>query len=91
MCRCTVMLVLPHMGGELRVDNPAEHHKPEREPYDDDVSNATFHKSLSKGRCLDRLVFLNPCNDFIDLLFGEQSAFNVFLYAALLIDEHAHG
>lgn len=91
MCRRTVMLVLPHMGGELRVYDPAERHKPEREASDDDLSNATCHKSLSKGRCLYRLVFLNPCNDFIDLLFGEQASFKIFLHAALLVDEDAHG
>ena len=91
MSRRIVMLMLSHVCRQLWVDNPAERHKPEREPSHDDVSNATFHKSLSKGRCLDRFVFLNPCHDFIDLLFGEQATFDVFLYAAFLIDEDAHG
>ena len=91
MSRGLVMLMLPHVGGELRVDDPAERHKPEREPSHDDLSNVTFHKSLSKGRCLYRLVFLNPCHDFIDLLFGEQASFKIFLHAALLVDEDAHG
>ena len=91
MCRRAVMLVLPHVGGDLRIDNPAERHKPERESSHDDLSNVTFHKSLSKGRCLYRLVFLNPCHDFIDLLFGEQASFKIFLHAALLVDEDAHG
>lgn len=49
MCRRAVMLVLPHVGSELRIDNPAERHKPKREPYDDDVSNATFHKSYRRA------------------------------------------
>jgi hypothetical protein len=89
--RRVVVLVLPHVGGELRVDNPAERHKPEREPSDHDVSNATFHKSLSKSRCFYRFRFLNPRDDFIDFLFGEQSTFNVFLYTAFLIDEDADG
>ena len=88
---CVVMLMLPHVGGELRVHNPAERHQPEREPYDYDLSNATFHKSLSKSRCFHRLLFLNPRDDFIDLLFGEQATLDVFLNASLLIDEHAHG
>ncbi len=91
MCRRAVMLMLPDVGRELRVDNPAERHKPERESSDDTLSNLMSHRLLSKSRCLDRLVFLNPCNDFIDLLFGEQATFDVFLYAAILIDEDAHG
>lgn len=49
MCRCAVMLMLPDMCRQLRVDNPAERHKPEREPSDDNVSNATFHKSYRKA------------------------------------------
>ena len=28
--RCIVMLMLPHVGGELRVHDPAESHEPER-------------------------------------------------------------
>jgi hypothetical protein len=89
--RSLVMLMLPHMGGELRVDNPAKRHKPEREPPDRKLLNPMGHRFLSKSRCLDRLLFLNPCNDFIDLLFGEQAAFEIFLHAALLVDEDAHG
>jgi hypothetical protein len=49
MGRRAVMLVFPHVGRQLRVNNPAERHKPEREPYDDDVSNATFHKSYRRA------------------------------------------
>ena len=30
MGRLVVMLMLPHVGGELRVHNPAERHNPER-------------------------------------------------------------
>jgi hypothetical protein len=91
VCRRVVMLMLPYVGGELRVDNPAERHEPEREPYDDDVPNATSHTSLPLSRCFHRLLFLNPCDDFIDLLFGEQATFDVFLHAAFLVDEDAHG
>ena len=43
MSRLIVMLMLPHVGGELRVDNPAERHKPEREPSDDTLLNSTGH------------------------------------------------
>ena len=71
MCRRTVMLMLPHMGGELRVDNPAKRHKPERESSDDTLSNLMSHRLLSQSCCFHRLLFLNPRNDFIDLLFGE--------------------
>ena len=32
--RRVVMVMLSHVGSELRVDNPAERHKPERKPCD---------------------------------------------------------
>ena len=41
-CRC-VVLMLPHMGGKLRVDNPAQRHQPEREPCDSKLSNRPAH------------------------------------------------
>ena len=91
MSRSVVMLMLPHVGGELRVHNPAERHKPECEPSDYTLSNHTVHRTLSKSRCLYRLLFLNPRDGFIDLLFGEQPALDVFLHAPLLVDEDAHG
>lgn len=91
MSRCVVMLMLPHVGGELRVHNSAERHKPEREPSDYKLSSPRVHKSLSKSRCLYRLLFLNPCDGFLDLLFGEQPALDIFLDSALLVDEDAHG
>jgi len=91
MRRRFVMLMLGYVGRQLWVDNPAERHKPECDPYDDNVSNATRHRSLPQSRCFHRLLFLNPRDDFIDLLFGEQATFEVFLYAPLLIDKDAHG
>ena len=91
MCRRTVMLVLPHMGGELRVDNPAKRHKPEREASDDTLPNLMGHRSLSKSRCLYWLIFLNPSDNFINLLFGKQATFQIFLHTPLLVDEDAHG
>ena len=91
MCRRTVMLVLPHMGSELRVDDPAEHHKPERDPPDRKLLNLMGHRSLSKSRCFYRLLFLKPSDNFIDLLFGQQPALDIFLHAPLLVDEDAHG
>ncbi len=57
MCRRAVMLVRPHMGGELRVDNPAERHKPEREPTNDTLLNLMGHRLLSKSRGFHRLIF----------------------------------
>ena len=45
MSGCCVMLMLPHMGGELRVNNPTERHKPEREPANDTLLNSTGHRS----------------------------------------------
>ena len=44
MCRRAVMLVLPHVGGELRIDNPAERHKPERETSNNTLSNLMSHR-----------------------------------------------
>ena len=32
--RCIVVVMLSQVGSELRVDNPAERHKPERKPCD---------------------------------------------------------
>jgi len=89
--RRVVVLMLPYVGGELRVHNPAERHNPEREPPDYKLSNPTIHRPLSKSRCLHRLMFLNSRNGFFDLLFGEQATFDVFLHASLLVDEDAHG
>ena len=91
MCRRAVMLVLPHVGGELRIDNPAERHKPERESSNNTLSNLMSHRLLSRSCCFHRLLFLNPRNDFIDLLLGEQATLDVFLHAPFLVDEHAHG
>jgi hypothetical protein len=34
---------------------------------------------------------LNPCDDFIDSLFGEHATFDVFLHASFLVDEDADG
>ncbi len=71
MSRRAVMLMLHHVGGELRIDNPAERHKPERQPSDDTLLNSTVHRPLSKSRCLYRFFFLNSCDGFIDPLFGQ--------------------
>lgn len=38
------MLMLPHVGGQLWVYNPAECHKPKREPCDCDLSKPVVHK-----------------------------------------------
>lgn len=89
-CR-VVVLVLPQVSGDLRVHNPAERHKPEREPYDCKLSNPTVHRPLSKSRCFYRFLFLNSCNNIVDLLFGQKAAFDVFLHAPFLVDEDAHG
>ena len=89
MSRCVVMLMLSNVGCELRVDRPAEHHKPEHEPYDGTLSNTIVHKSLPKSRCLYRFLFLNPRDRVFDFLFGQEPTLNVFLHAPFLIDEHA--
>ena len=91
MSRGLVMLMLPDVGRQLRVDNPAERHKPEREAPDRKLLNLMGHRSLSKSRCFYRLLFLKPSDNFIDLLFGQQASFKIFLHAALLVDEDAHG
>ena len=71
MCRRAVMIVLPHVGGELRIDNPAERHKPKRETSNNTLSNLMSHRLLSKSRCLDRRLFLNPRDSVIDLLLSQ--------------------
>ena len=91
MSRRVVMLMLRDVGGQLRVDNPAERHNPEREPSDCKLSNSTTHRPLSKSRCLCRFIFLNPHDSFINLLFGQQAALDIFLNAPILVDEDAHG
>ena len=90
MSRRVVVLMLPQVSGKLRVHNPAERHKPEREPYNYKLSNPTVHRPLSKSRCFYRLLFLNSCNDIVDLLLGQKAAFDVFLHAPFLVDEDAH-
>jgi hypothetical protein len=85
-----MVLMLPYVRSDLRVHNSAERHKPEREPYNDELSNPTVHRPLSKSRCLHRLLFLNSCNDIVDLLLGQKAAFDVFLHAPLLVDEDAY-
>ena len=52
-----VMRMLRHVGGELRVHNPAERHKPEREPSDCKLLNPTVHRHLSRSCCLYRPCF----------------------------------
>ena len=47
-CR-VVMLMLPHVGGELRVHNPTERHKPERQPYDSTLSNPMGHRPYRRA------------------------------------------
>jgi hypothetical protein len=89
--RRVVVLVLSHMGGELGIDNPAERHKPERKSPDYTLLNLRDHRLLSKSRCFDRLLFLNPRNCFIDFLLGQQPTLDIFLHAAFLIDEDADG
>ena len=86
-----VVLMLPHMGRQLRVYNPAECYEPEREESDYKLLNSKIHTFLSKSRCLHRLIFLNPRNGFFDLLFGQQATLDIFLHAPLLVDENAHG
>jgi len=43
MGRLIVMLMLSHVGGDLRIHDPAERHKPERQPSDDTLLNSTGH------------------------------------------------
>ena len=41
MSRSVMMLMLHHVGGQLRVDNPAMRHNPERKPSDCKLPNPT--------------------------------------------------
>ena len=86
-----VMRMLADVGRQLGVDNPIKRHKPERNSPDHTLLNLMHHRSLSKSRCLYRLLVLNPRDGFIDLLFSHQPAFDIFLHASLLIDEDADG
>ena len=69
MSGSVVMGMLGSMGGQLRIDNPAEHHKPEGEPSECHSSNRSVHKPYSKSCALFQLLFLNSRNGTIDLLF----------------------
>ena len=40
-----MMRMLDSMGCQLRVDNPAERYKPERQPYDGKLLNPTVHRA----------------------------------------------
>ena len=91
MSRRIVVLMLPQVGGDLRIHNAAERYKPEREPYNHKLLNPTVHRTLSKSRCFYRFLFLNSCNNIVDLLLGQKAAFDVFLHAPFLVDEDAHG
>ena len=86
-----MMLMLRDVRNELRVDRPAERYKPECQSSDSTLSNPIGHSSLSKGCCFYRFLFLNPRDRFFDFLFGQESTLDVFLYAPLLVDKHAHG
>ena len=46
MSRRIVMRMFSHVGSELRVGDSTERHKPECEPADCDMSNATSHAFL---------------------------------------------
>jgi hypothetical protein len=51
-----VMGMLGSMGRQLRIDNPAEHHKPEREPSECTLSNCTAHRCVPKS-----CICTGPC------------------------------
>ena len=85
-----MMRMLGSMGCQLRVRDSAQQDEPCCQYPNGESLHHILHRSLSKSRCLDRLLFLNPRDGFFDFLFGEQGTLDVFLHAALLIDEHAH-
>jgi len=71
-------------GGQRRHQKQAGH-----QGQNEKLSLESIHVILP-GCCLYRLLLLNPRNGFVNYLFGQQSTLNVFLYAPLLVDEHAH-
>ena len=85
-----MMRMLGSMGCQLRVRDSAQQDEPCCQYPNGESLYHSLHRSLSKSRCLDRLLFLNPRDGFFDFLFGEQGTLDVLLHAALLIDEHAH-
>ena len=86
-----MMRMLGRMGCQLRVRDSAQQDEPCCQYPNGESLYHSLHRSLSKRRCLYRLLFLNPRDGVIDLLLGEKPALDVFLHATLLIDEHAHG
>ena len=86
-----MMRMLGSMGCQLRVRDSAQQDEPCCQNPNGHSLSHTLHRTLSKSRCLYRLLFLNPHDGFIDFLFGEQATFEVFLHAPLLVDEHAYG
>lgn len=86
-----MMRMLGRMGCQLRVRDSAQQDEPCCQYPNGESLHHSLHRSLSKSRCLYRLLFLNPRDGVIDFLLGEKPTFDVLLHAPLSVDEDAHG
>ena len=91
MSRRVVMLMLRRMGAQLRIHHTAEQHQPRCEKSGGQPWNQPCHRPLSKGNGLDRFLLVNLCHHVINQLFGQESAFDIFLDQTFFIDEHTDG
>ena len=61
MSRRVVVLMLPQVSGDLRIHNPAERHKPEREPYNGTLTNPAVHRPFIE----EPLLLSAPVSEFL--------------------------
>lgn len=91
MSRRVVMGMLRRMGGQLRIHRSAQQDEPCCQYHDSQSLRHSLHRSLPERRGFHRLLLLDSRDDVADHLFGQQSALDVFLHPALLIDKHTDG
>ena len=69
---------------------PVHQNETDQQPPDKAfLLHSVHHCLLTERRSLDRLLLLNARHHVVDLLLGQESALDVLLSNALLIDEHA--
>lgn len=88
----TVMLSMGHAG---RSHEPVRQNETDQQRPHETGSFHTSHRIrifmlFMKCRGFHRLLFLNARHRIENLLFGQESALDIFLDNALFIDEHAH-
>ena len=90
VCSGLMAPVLRRMGDARRGHEPVHQNETQQQGPDQSGSFQCDHNNLlAQRRSLHRLLFLNACHDVVNLLFGQESAFDVLLHDTLFIDEHA--